>query len=553
MSKVKLVNETAKHKETKAVFKAYKALRIMIDVSVSAYMILVIAAMPFYNQEGYSHIGTDKSTFFRTISVYGAYVMIPLLLLCFGAYVIIQIREGNGLKEWKAFRISLSVTDWFAICFALVTIVSYISTDYHSEALWGTRGWYMGMLTQLTFVAVYFLISRLWEKKKWIPALFLPVSTVVFLLGYLNRFGVYPIKMQAASPSFISTIGNINWYCGYLVTVFFGGVYLLWSGLAVKRWQRAALYVYCGVGFGSLVTQGSSSGIMAMGVVLFFLFLLSVREEKKMLMYVRLVMVLAGACLVTGAVRLLFPEAMTYQEVTTDLFTITPLPLLMAATAGAVWLWVSLAVKKGHYPARVFGILGKAAAAAVAAGILLFFILLICNTLKPGSIGPLGEYGVFTFDPGWGSNRGATWMAGGAVFREQGLWKKLTGVGPDCMSAYIYGNGSMELQGLVREQFGDARLTNAHNEWITMLVNLGLLGMVSYGGMIVSAIVRFLRAGRYSGIAGACGLCVLAYTVNNMVSFQQSMNAVTLFVILGIGECCFRDRNGKILDGLEVH
>ena len=67
-------------------------------------------------------------------------------------------------------------------------------------------------------------------------------------------------------------------------------------------------------------------------------------------------------------------------------------------------------------------------------------------------------------------------------------------------------------------------------------MNMGVLGLVSYAGMMVSAIRNFLRAGKRSALAGACGFCVLAYTVNNMFSFQQVMNISAVFVIMGIGE-----------------
>ena len=82
------------------------------------------------------------------------------------------------------------------------------------------------------------------------------------------------------------------------------------------------------------------------------------------------------------------------------------------------------------------------------------------------------------------------------------------------------------------------RLTNAHNEWLTILVDIGVLGLVSYAGMMISVIRNFLHAGKKSMLVGACGICVLAYTVNNMFSFQQVMNISTVFVIMGIGGIC---------------
>ena len=92
------------------------------------------------------------------------------------------------------------------------------------------------------------------------------------------------------------------------------------------------------------------------------------------------------------------------------------------------------------------------------------------------------------------------------------------------------------LQSLLRTPMTSVRLTNAHNEWLTVLVDIGVLGLISYAGMMITAIRDFLRAGESKMLVGACGICVLAYTVNNMFSFQQVMNISTVFVIMGIGE-----------------
>jgi hypothetical protein len=122
----------------------------------------------------------------------------------------------------------------------------------------------MGMWTQLGAVIVYFMISRMWQRNDWIVILTLPVSTIVFFLGYMNKFGLCLVDKEIINSSFISTVGNINWYCGYLVTVLFGGVYLLWWMGSEITWKRALLMGYVTIGFASLVTQGSSSGVQSL-------------------------------------------------------------------------------------------------------------------------------------------------------------------------------------------------------------------------------------------------------------------------------------------------
>ena len=171
---------------------------------------------------------------------------------------------------------------------------------------------------------------------------------------------------------------------------------------------------------------------------------------------------------------------------------------------------------------------------------LLAFIL--ANTLLGGKLTSFltetagdGGSNWLMFSAAWGSNRGATWSAGARCFWEADLLHKIFGVGPDCMYAFLSNEASPELQNMVYDFFYGNRLTNAHNEWLTILVDIGVLGLVSYAGMMISVIRNFLHAGKKSMLVGACGFCVLAYTVNNMFSFQQVMNISTVFVIMGIG------------------
>lgn len=553
MSKIKLIKNNDLPQGGRWLQKAGNYLGIALDWIISIYMLLIIVVMPFYfeNENGYRIIGTNKYDFLKAATMNAGIILLPLTVIYLLFYVLAPRNEKRaGIRlTFTAFCKSFSITDISAALFGVSVLLSYLFTDYREEALWGAKGWYMGLATQLSFIGMYFYISRVWKKKNWIPALFLPVSAIVFLLGYLNRFGIYPISMEYANPSFVSTIGNINWYCGYLVTVFFGGVFYLWYGDFKKPWLKIPALFYVGIGFASLVTQGSSSGIMTLLAVLLVLFLLSVSDGKRLRSYLEIIFTLALVCLITFIVRIIFPDAITYIETATDLFTYSFLPFLIAAVSGGLLLWVRRIVGNNRYRSDLFRILGKIVLSAVILCAVSYVILLIVNTLRPNSIGLLSDISLFTFSSSWGSNRGVTWKAGMMCFMEQGFLKKLVGVGPDCMAAYILTDGSAELTAMVTASFGEDRLTNAHNEWLTMLVNLGLLGMFSYVTMIVSGIIRFIKKGIDKNhksadnlIAGACGFGILAYTINNMVSFQQSMNGAAMFMILGIGGAYVRER-----------
>lgn len=541
---MKPMAKNTKHKKAESVAETLCSFSgFLCDIVISVYMIVILMVLPLYNK-GYARIGTEKETFFLKTMTYGAKTMLPvfLLWLLFRLVTAVQKKELPKFTEWPAgLWKNLSVTDRFAVFYGIAVLVSYLFTNYREEALWGTASWRMGMWTQLGAVIVYFMISRMWQWKNWIPALVLPVSAVVFSLGYVNKFGLLPVDPEYVNPSFISTIGNINWYCGYLVTILFGGVYLLWRMEEKMTWKKLLLMAYVTIGFASLATQGSSSGMVTFAVIMFVLFGMSVKDSARMEVFWQEMTLFSAACLITCVLRRLnvFSRELILEGIT-DLLTFSIAGIFMTILSGIILYWIHRTRVRRSYPEKMLHRIYCGIAIAVPVMILLVLLLTLINTLAGGALTPnITDPNVtkwLTFNVSWGSARGGTWAAGARCFWEADSLHKIFGVGPDCLYAFLSNEGSVELQTMVNDRFGGNRLTNAHNEWLTILVDMGVLGLVSYAGMMITAIRDFLRAGENRMLVGACGVCVLAYTVNNMFSFQQVMNISTVFVIMGIGE-----------------
>lgn len=513
----------------------------LCDIVINIYMCVVLVVLPLYNN-GYAQIGTDKENFFRKTMTYGGECLQPVFLLWLLFRVITAVQKKQipalgEIPEW--IRKHLTTTDKFALLYGIAVVLSYLFTNYREEALWGTASWRMGMWTQLGAVIVYFMISKMWKRKDWIVALVLPVSAIVFFLGYMNKFQLCLVDKEIINSAFISTIGNINWYCGYLVTVLFGGVYLLWKTEGEIHWKKVILMVYVAIGFATLITQGSSSGMVTFAVMMFVLFGMSVKDSEKMECFWLEMVLFSGACLITYVLRKtnVFSQEVL-QERMTDVLTFSAVSVVLVfVSAGMLWLVHGMRNRK-KYPEKVFRRIYQSLCIIIPVGVAALLLFTLVNTLMGGSLTPSMTEATgngLIFSVAWGSNRGATWAAGARCFWEADLFHKIFGVGPDCMYVFLSNEGSDSLQTMVYNTFGGNRLTNAHNEWLTILVNMGVLGLVSYAGMMISAIRNFLQAGKSSALVGACGFCVLAYTVNNMFSFQQVMNISTVFVILGIG------------------
>lgn len=505
-----------------------KLSETILDYIICVYLILMLAVFPFYHEEGYSHIGTDKSAFFCRVGMgVGRIAAIPLALCLIMRLVFFPRQKAVRQK---------SGTDVFALIYCAALFLSYALTDFKEEALWGERGWYMGLVPQLMLVCIYFLVSRFWTPRKQMFYIMLPASGAVFLMGCLNRFGIYSFGLKFVSTGYISTIGNINWYCGYAVSVVFAGAALLWLGEGKKLWQKAFLMIYTAVGYLSLVLQGSDSGLAALAVVVLVMFCMSVGEAGRMFVFWQEMTLLWGGCLTLFLLRRLVPGGINYVGRFEEICISGPVSIIMTIVSVSALVLIQADRRRGKYREKLFRILAGTAVSAGAVAVLGFLLLAAVNTLHPGILGRLSESTLFTFNSAWGSNRGATWSAGWKCFAAQDVLHKLVGVGPDCMWSYINSGMNPEISAYVEELFSGLRLTNAHNEWLTILVDTGIFGLAGYGGMIVCGMRELLKRGKECPAATACGFCLLAHTVNGIFSFQQSMGVGTVFVMFGIGK-----------------
>ena len=156
----------------------------------------------------------------------------------------------------------------------------------------------MGFWPQVMLLGSYFAISRLFQNRSKLFAagaacLVLGVSFVVFLLGILNRYGINPLGMVSAGPGFISTIGNINWYCGYWSVIFpLGAGWFLFLEQAkdesTKKYlmKKSLLLLYTAVGFTAGVTQGSDSCLLVLAALVVLTGSLSMKSIEKLKRFV---------------------------------------------------------------------------------------------------------------------------------------------------------------------------------------------------------------------------------------------------------------------------
>ena len=109
------------------------------------------------------------------------------------------------------------------------------------------------------------------------------------------------------------------------------------------------------------------------------------------------------------------------------------------------------------------------------------------------------------------------------------------GFGPDCFG-YWYATKNIVIP-VAGGPFMDAVFTNAHNDYLTAVINLGIPGLISYLfvflSIAVNAVNSLLRK-KETKRAMLLLLILIGYAVNNAFSFQTVCATPIFFIIIGL-------------------
>lgn len=500
-----------------------------MEYVLAATMIAMCLAVAFYVKDGYHQIGNAKFAAYRIVMVIG-----------FSLFLVMGVCHfANFLWQKKSWR--LSVTDGFVFAYLMLSTISVVSGGFYEDALWGSFGWNMGWMSQLSFVLIYFALSRFGCYYRVILGAFCGSAFVVFLIGILHRLMIDPIGFYEGlqgyqMAQFLSTIGQATWYASFLVVALPVGVAAFL--FAEKRLWRILGGVYMVVGFASLVTQNSDSAYFAFAGFMLVFFVLCVESRETVSRF-------AESCtffFATGKVMYFLMQIHPNPDLEYDFVT------RLMLEGRSTWLLLALCFawdaflylrRNRAYSAIRLQWVKWAVIAGTAGGVVIMVGLIVLQTkgVFSGKIGEmLGSISYFNWNKEWGNGRGKIWSFTARVFAAESLLHKFFGVGPDCFSSYTMAFHREE----VNLYWGDKVLTNAHNEWMTTLVNTGVFGMIAYIGIFITAIRRFLMAWRQDYLLAGAAASAVSYMAYNVFCYQQVCCTPFVFLLLGVGEYLLR-------------
>lgn len=521
------------NKTSKLVFREF------LSYAVWAYLFMMLTVFPLYVRDRFVYLAAYKVVYYRNISLFFLGIGILLLIV-----FLIQKRKEISKTSFAEFRKKITLPDIAVLSCGLWNIVSFLLSDCKAEAIRGFGGWEMGLVTQGLMVFGYVFIRLGWDKNKntwYLPAAALTAESILVVL---NRTGNDPLGFYVGLDWFswsrrnlLGTIGNINWLCGYLVCVL--PVLLVLYLTAKKFWIRLLIGIAAYLSMAAILLQGSRSGVLTLAVLLIVLPVFLSDTLERITAYLEILFMVCIFWTQMTAFRVDLIEPM-HLDTPNTLYT----PLWYIPTGILAVLIVLFRIKSKKceknikdykelvLPKPVRIVLKIIPALILLAGVSVFVLCQVSDSFW----NLLGAREILRFSDSWGSYRGILWKESLKEFFAGGIKDILFGVGPDCYGEWYLARG-MDIQQV--GYYEEAMFSNAHNEWITAMVQTGIIGALVYLGIFVTVSVSFFkkfRENKYKDIALLGILVLLAYFVNQFVSFQHICVTPVFYILLAMCE-----------------
>lgn len=459
--------------------------------------------IPLFMENGYLNLTQAKAHALYIIALPSvALFVISLLCAKKSSYAI-----NNATKKAAANKVpKFNGLDIILLGFALTLSASALFSQHIADAFWGNSGWYVGTLTMLTLILIYFIVSRYYRPQVNAWLFVLTVNLVVFLLTIIHSLGFDVLGLHAnINPKqfylYVSTVGNVNWLSGYLcitLPAFFVFFMLSTEQASVILYGIALILGICNV-----LLCASESIFIGIWTCTFFALPFVCRESKRIQRLGALILAFGMCSLWIG----LFPSFAKKRDTINGLFSLV-----------LDWKTALIICLLGCLCCFVLPILWKKMSEQMCRRIVIFLeIAMLLSFLAL-------LYNFFSsYDDSWGNYRGKIWNASMDLFQNFGFKDKLIGVGPELLGYYYNGLTSYSLIVLT-----------AHNELLQWLLTTGVLGAGLWCSVFLWLAISYFRSRCWEQGAIAFFLPLAAYLGQAMVNSPNAMNIALFYLFLAL-------------------
>lgn len=430
-------------------------------------------------------------------------------------------------RTLMSFARRLTFTDAALLLFIISVLLSTLLSDDRKVSFFGNPDRCNGFLVQAGYAAVFFLLSRCLRPDRRCLALFSMGGTVTAVVLLLHFFGVDVMDIGfRANKMFVGPMGNVDFTSYYLTvaTVLTAALYVTEELPHFDRKGYGGLGCFALLLWAQLVIK-VDTGAVATGTAFLAslpLLLTSMRRVERM-------MALLSVGFATAAVKLLTVDVWKRGG---DFGGKGMLLTAAALTMAGLTVWI----RSGRIRRKPSAAILRRAALGIDAAVPAAGLAASAYASGHASSGTLWECGQMLFYGNWdgsfGNLRLVNWQCCLRVARMYPWF----GVGPDrfadAMRTYC-GDA-------LAPYFSGYMLSEAHNEYLHILVTSGIFALLAFLAFVGSLTVLCCRRAARDSMAACCALAVIAYAVHAFFMPALPIHTPLMWVMLGMAGAVLR-------------
>lgn len=496
------------------------------EESVKMFMVLMFTLLPMYYSDNYYNILNDKRDVFWLFSR----ILFAVIAVSLCVSLILTIRKRECLKNMRVQLSKICALDVVMLIFAILAVISTAYSADIGNSLSGENAWDVGTQMIVCSVIVYFIISRCYSGKGDLWVYLYAGTAAVLTIGIIDRLGYDFLVMHDEIPLqyniFISTIGNVNFWAGYLSMLI--PFFMLAVLFTKNRFAKFFIYLFLLAAYFSLFITLTNTTYIGVGIATLFIVWYSLCDVKRLknLAVNGILFAIAG-----GIAEFLWRNPCTPRPIDTDSVSrlllehhLYLLPGILGIVILVLLLLGAVCPEKIRTKADYFvkHMLSK------------FWIWLI----MVGIIGTV-FYIIYNYNLKLFNFRGSIWYFSFMGFCDGTLWQKLMGVGPALLDTVTQAQ-------IAKADFfveWNWLYCTAHNDLLEYLVTMGVFGAACKFLMYIVPFVMYARGKERKPEKAAVLAALVGYIGQGLFTGPYILTYV--FYIIFLGVMCAYDRMEK--------
>lgn len=490
------------------------------------YIALMFTLVPLVYDDNYNGILDVKTHNIIVISIGLMICMIPVCI-----FYIYQ----NGVKKCIDSILSqISCVDLFIIAFTVVALISTILSSDVSASFSGMAAWRVGSKMILICTVIYFIISRTFNTKKmdiWVFLYFGGGAVIVF--SFLDRLGIDVMGMFVSVlweyDIFTSTIGNVDFYATFVSLIL--PIFMIFPLNTSKKYVKLSVYALIYIGFVNMYIILANAIFLGVGAAMLFVVYYSLLDYRRLknLGIIGVLFSLAGYT--TRVIDVKWPFRSVDRDAVVAMILRYKLDYVIGIISIALLIALMIVNKLPKERKEYVDRLCNKFLSRIYLGIVVVAVLVVIVAIALHPTLEMGNY------------RGYIWYMCFKGFAEGGLKNKFLGAGPGLIDSVIQPQIQKSTLSLVRDYW----YRTAHSEIVEFITTMGIIGALSYLGILVSVFVKQGKIVRdKTSIKSAMVFAgIVGYIVQALVMGPYALNYALFYVMLGIWSAYTRERNAE--------